>query len=124
MDNFRPHLLKYFKPAFLGRTTVVPFYPLLAEDLMKIAKINMRKIEKRVRATYNADFTYDDDLLLHIVACSQNEDTGARNIENMLTRTILPELGTECLSRMAAGEDIQKIHVGCTEEGEFTYSVE
>lgn len=124
MDNFRPHLLKYFKPAFLGRSTVIPFYPLLAEDLMKIAKINMRRIEKRVRNTYNAEFSYDEDLLLHIVACSQNEDTGARNIENMLTRSILPALASECLSLMAEGKDIHKIHVGCTEEGEFTYTFE
>ncbi len=124
MDNFRPHLLKYFKPAFLGRTTVVPFYPLLAEDLMKIAKINLNKIEKRVRATYNAEFTYDEDLLLHIVACSQNEDTGARNIENLLTRSILPELASECLSRMADGLDITNVHVGCDEEGVFSYKVE
>lgn len=124
LDNFRPQLLKHFKPAFLGRTTLVPYYPLAAENLMEIAKINLRKIEKRVRATYNAEFTYSDDLVLHIVANGQNEDTGARNIENLLTRSILPQLGSECLSRMAAGEEIKKIHVGCTEEGEFIYEFE
>lgn len=123
MDNFRPHLLRYFKPAFLGRTTVIPYYPLGDDDLMKISEINMRRIEKRVRSNYNADFTYDEDVLLHIVARSQEVDTGARNIENILTRSMLPQLASECLAKMAEGESINKIHVGCNEEGGFTYQI-
>jgi type VI secretion system protein VasG len=124
LENFRPQLLRYFKPAFLGRTTIIPYYPLGDEDLMKICQINMRRIEKRVRQSYNAQFTYDEDVLLHIVARSQEVDTGARNIENILTRSMLPELASECLGRMAAGEEIKSIHVGCTEEGSFTYQIQ
>jgi type VI secretion system protein VasG len=124
LDNFRPQLLRYFKPAFLGRTTVIPYYPLGDEDLLKICKINMRRIEKRVRAHYNAEFSYDEDVLLHIVARSQEVDTGARNIENILTRTLLPALATECLGKMALGEEIKKVHVGVSEEGVFSYLVE
>lgn len=123
MDNFRPQLLRYFKPAFLGRTTVLPYYPLGDDDLMKICHINMRRIEQRVRSHYNAAFSYDDDLLLHIVARSQEVDTGARNIENILTRSLLPTLAGECLAKMADNIAIESIHVGCTEDGEFTYQI-
>jgi len=124
LDNFRPQLLRYFKPAFLGRTTVIPYYPLGDEDLLKICKINMRRIEKRIKSHYNAAFSYDEDVLLHIVARSQEVDTGARNIENILTRTLLPALATECLGKMALGEEINKVHVGVNEEGVFSYLVE
>lgn len=124
LENFRPQLLRYFKPAFLGRTTIIPYYPLGDEDLMKICQINMRRIEKRIRQSYNAQFSYDEDVLLHIVARSQEVDTGARNIENILTRSMLPELASECLGRMAKGEEIKKVHVGCTEEGKFTYQIQ
>jgi type VI secretion system protein VasG len=123
LDNFRPQLLRFFKPAFLGRTTIIPYYPLGDEDLMKICQINMRRIEKRVRLSYNAQFTYDEDVLLQIVARSQEVDTGARNIENILTRSMLPELASECLGRMARGEEIRKVHVGTTEEGGFRYEI-
>ena len=123
LENFRPQLLKYFKPAFLGRTTIIPFYPLGDEDLMKICKINMTRIEKRVRNHYNAVFSYDEEVMLHIVARSQEVDTGARNIENILSRTMLPSMATECLSMMAEGKEITKIHVGVTEEGGFTYAI-
>ncbi len=123
LDNFRPQLLQYFKPAFLGRTTVIPYYPLSDDDLMKICKINMNRINKRIKDHYNAEFSYDEDLMLHIVARSQEVDTGARNIENILTRTMLPELASECLSRMANSEAITKIHVTVNEEEKFGYQI-
>ncbi|MDF3012794.1 MAG: ClpV1 family ATPase [Cellvibrio sp.] len=123
LDNFRPQLLRYFKPAFLGRTTVIPYYPLSDDDLMKICVINMNRIKKRVKGHYNAEFTYDEDVLLHILARSQEVDTGARNIENILTRTLLPALAAECLGKMANGETINSIHVGVTEEGQFNYQI-
>lgn len=123
LDNLRPQLLKHFKPAFLGRTTAIPYYPLGDEDLMKICQINMRRIEKRVREHYQAEFSYDEDVSLHIVARSQEVDTGARNIENILTRTMLPELASECLARMANGETIKKIHVRTNDDGQFTYDI-
>ena len=121
LDTFRPQLLRYFKPAFLGRTTIIPYYPLGDEDLLKISAINMNRIKKRVREHYNANFTYDDDVLIHIVARSQEVDTGARNIENILTRTLLPALAEECLAKMGLGESIQSIHVGINEQEQFTY---
>jgi type VI secretion system protein VasG len=124
LDNFRPQLLRFFKPAFLGRTTVIPYYPLNDENLMKICDINMRRIEKRVREHYDAAFECHDDVKLHIVARSQEVDTGARNIENILTRTMLPELAADCLSRMANGESINKISVNVNEEGRFIYQIE
>lgn len=123
LDNFRPHLLNHFKPAFLGRTTVIPYYPLTDDNLIDICKINMNRIEKRVQNHYNAEFSYDEDVLLHIVARSQEVDTGARNIENILTRTLMPALATECLTKLAKNEDISKIHVGVSEEGEFSYQI-
>ena len=124
LDNFRPQLLNYFKPAFLGRTTIIPYYPLSDDDLLKISKINMNRIAKRVNEHYQADFSYDDEVLLHIVARSQEVDTGARNIENILTRTLLPEMASECLSRMAGDESISRIHVGVDDDGKFGYQIE
>ena len=123
LDNIRPHLMRHFKPAFLGRTTLIAYNPLDDEDMMKIAAINMRRIEKRVRSHYGAEFGYDEDVLLHIVARCQEAETGARNIENILNKTLLPDLASECLHHMASEEPVHKIHVGVTEDGNFTYQI-
>jgi type VI secretion system protein VasG len=76
-----------------------------------------------VREHYNSHFSYDEEVLLHIVARCQEVDTGARNIENILTRTLLPALATECLSKMASADEITNIHIGVTEDGQFTYGI-
>ncbi|WP_245980710.1 type VI secretion system ATPase TssH [Sinobacterium caligoides] len=123
VDNIRPYLLDSFKPAFLGRTNVIAFYPLEDDELIKIAAINMRKIEKRVKAHYGASFSYDEEVLLHIIARCQESDTGARNIENILNRSILPELAGECLQKMANDLPIDSIHIACDEEGVFSYQL-
>jgi type VI secretion system protein VasG len=124
LESMRPELLKHFKPAFLGRASVITYYPLDDENLMKICKINMNRIKKRVQEHYGAEFDYDEDVLLHIVARSQEVDTGARNIETILNRTLLPELAAECLNRMANGESVTKVHIGVNEEGAFLYQVD
>jgi type VI secretion system protein VasG len=123
LDNFRPQLLNYFKPAFLGRATLIPYYPLGDEDLLKISRINMSRIENRLREHYDASFSYSEDVILNIVARSQEVDTGARNIENILTRTMLPEIAMECLSRLANNMDISAIHADVDESGKFSYQI-
>jgi len=123
LDSIRPELMKHFKPAFLGRTSLMVYYPLDDENLVKICAINMRRIEKRVRAHYGAGFSYDEDVLLHIVARCQDSDTGARNIENILNKTLLPELAGECLNNMASEAEIANIHIGVDEEGKFNYTL-
>ena len=83
----------------------------------------MSRIEKRVKEHYGAEFSYDDEVMLHIVARSQEVDTGARNIENILTRTMLPEMASECLSKLANEEDISDIRVNVSDEGQFSYLI-
>ena len=121
LDNIRPHLLQHFKPAFMGRAQLVPFYPLEDAELMKICVLAMKSIAQRVRDNYGASFSYHDDVLINIVARCQEADTGARNIDSILNRTLLPALASQCLQRMADAEPVNDIYVGARDDGEFTY---
>jgi len=117
LEKIRPELLEHFRPAFLGRTTIVPYYPLRKNVLTKIVEINLKRIEKRVTEHYGASFSYDESLVDHLASRCNDPDTGARNVENILTRSILPGLASECLQKMAEGSDIQNIHIGLAEDG-------
>ena len=123
LEMFRPALLKSFRPAFLGRSQVIPYYPLADETLMQIASLYINKIETRIANNYGAAFSYDEDVPLHIVARSQEVDTGARNIENIINKTILPELAEKCLLKVAESAEINKIHVKVDETGRFSYEI-
>ena len=83
----------------------------------------MNRIEKRVQSHYGAQFSYDEDVLVQIVARCQESDTGARNIENILSKSLLPQLATHCLTRLGSGDTIRQIHIGVNEDGSFDYQL-
>ena len=112
-------LTKYFKPAFLGRINVVPFFPLFDEALEKIVRLKVNKIVKRVKENYDAELTYTDSLVNTITERCTEVDTGARNIDHILENGMLPQISTEFLSFMAEGKHIKKIELDMDSEGEL-----
>ena len=119
----RPHLMKQFKPAFLGRLKVIPFYPLGDEALVKIIELKMRRIQKRIAANHKAEFSYDEALVEAVLARCTEVDSGARNVDNILDGTLLPEIAESVLAKMAEGVTIAKIKVGANKQGQFKYTV-
>ena len=122
-DALRPELMKYFKPAFLGRVTLVPYFPLSEEIIRKIVVLQLARIARRVREAYKAEFEYAHELVETIAARCTESSSGARNVENILSRTLLPELSAEVLGRLAEGEAINRITVGIDPTGSFTSSL-
>ncbi|WP_424134226.1 type VI secretion system ATPase TssH [Roseomonas chloroacetimidivorans] len=122
-EALRPDLLKYFKPAFLGRCNVVIYYPLADDTLRQIVGLNMKRIARRVRESYGASFEAAPEVLDTIVARCQESESGARNIETILNRTLLPELSALVLERLAGGDQIGSVKVGIGTEGGFTYAL-
>ncbi len=119
-----PELAKYFKPAFLGRVQLVPYFPLSDDIIKKITALQLARIARRVESSYGAVFSYDPALVEMIAARCTENSSGARNIETILSRTLLPELAAEVLGRMAEGEQIARIAVGTGSEGGFTYAIQ
>jgi type VI secretion system protein VasG len=122
-DALRPELMKYFKPAFLGRVTLVPYFPLSDDIIRKIVVLQLDRIARRVREAYRASFDYDPILVETIAARCTESSSGARNVENILSRTLLPELSADVLARLAEGSAITRVSVGMGPEGSFRYTV-
>jgi len=123
LEALFPELLKTFKPAFLGRTTIIPYYPLNDEVLRKIVKLKVGKLARRVVENYGAEFSYAPELIETIAERCTEVDTGARNIDHILTRTLLPELSSEFLAHLAEGKEITRVHVGIDANQAFTYDI-
>jgi type VI secretion system protein VasG len=122
-EALRPDLLKSFKPAFLGRVNTVIYYPLANDTLRQIVGLNMKRIARRVRESYGADFDVAPEVLDAIVARCQESESGARNIETILNRTLLPELSGQVLERLASGGQVGAVRVGLGADGGFTYAL-
>jgi type VI secretion system protein VasG len=122
-EALRPDLLKVFKPAFLGRCTVVTYYP-LADDIMRlIVGLQIKRIARRVRESYGVELQVDDAVADAIVARCKEVESGARSIEHILSRTVLPELSARILARLAEGAEIGRVGVGVGDGGTFRYDI-
>lgn len=124
MEAIFPELLKTFKPAFLGRLTIIPYYPLAEDVLRKIIKLKLGKIARRIADHYKATFTYSDDLIDLIASRCKEVDTGARNIDHILTRSLLPDLSAKMLGRLAEAKPINSIRVLTSPDQQFQYEIE
>jgi type VI secretion system protein VasG len=122
LEALRPALLRQFSPAFLGRLVVVPYYPLGDRQIRGIVELKLAKLADRFRANHNARFTWDERLVELITARCTEVDSGARNIDYILTQTLLPELSTRVLERMATERPFGTVHVALDDEGEFSYA--
>ena len=118
----QPELQKWFKPAFLGRITVIPYFPLSDTIMRQIAVLKLGKIKKRIKEHYDAEFTWTDAVLDHIVSRCTEVDSGARNVDKILNGTLLPQMSTEFLARMAEGVEIKSLSVDLgNPEGTFVF---
>ena len=118
----KPELNKIFKPAFLGRMVIIPYFPIRDEALKHIIVLKLGKIQRRLQETHRVALTYDDGLIDEVARRCTEVESGARNVDNILTNTLLPEVSRQILSRMAERQGLAPIHVSVGEGGSFVYS--
>jgi type VI secretion system protein VasG len=118
----RPELLKIFKPAFLGRLIPIPYYPIGDESLRAIVRLNLEKLAKRVSGNSGLALTYDPGVIDALASRCTEVESGARNVDSILTNTVVPEISRMILGRMAAGEPVGGIHIGLSDGSALQYS--
>ena len=123
VEALKPELVKAFKPALLGRMVTVPFYPITDDILRLIIRLQLGKIKNRISDNHGAKFSYDDAVITTVAERCTDVDSGARNVYNILTGTLLPDMSGEVLSRMASGEGLKNVHVKVGEGGKFAYDI-
>jgi len=121
-EMLRPELLKHFKPAFLGRLKIVPYYPITDKNMRLIVKLKLDRIAKRMKENRNVSFVYDDNLIEAIASRCKEVESGARNVDHILTNTLLPDMSNELLSRMAKAEQFKEVKVTLDGQG-FKFSI-
>jgi type VI secretion system protein VasG len=122
-EAIRPDLLKSFKPALLGRLTVVPYYPLGDTILRQITQLQLDRIGRRLWEHHRATLEYDPSVLGAVAGRCKEVETGARNVDHILTGTVLPAISSEVLSRLAEGSTVERVKIRVTEDSQFAYDL-
>jgi len=118
----KPELDKTFKPAFLGRMVIIPYFPIRDEALKRIVNLKLAKVRRRILETHKVDLLHDDVLVEEVARRCTEVESGARNVDNILTNTLLPEVSRLLLEKLVEGELPAVIRVGIGAEGSFEYS--
>jgi len=121
VEAIKPELNKIFKPALLGRMVIVPYYPISDKVMREIIKLQLGRIGSRLKENHGAAFSYDEAVIAEIVARCKEVESGARNVDHILTRTVLPEMSGEFLARMAEGRTMSRVRVTVGDGGNFHY---
>jgi type VI secretion system protein VasG len=122
-EALRPELLETFKPAFLGRVTVLPYFPLSDEVIKSIVRLKLDRIVQRVHDHYGARMTYDSEVVDSVANRCTEVESGARNIDHILSGTLLPELAAEFLGFLAEGRAVRRVDVSIADDGRPVYAL-
>ncbi|MBT8341747.1 MAG: type VI secretion system ATPase TssH [Desulfatitalea sp.] len=119
----RPILSNYFKPALLARMNLIP-YLILPQDILKdIVVLKMNKLVRRLADTHKTSLTYSQAVVDQIAERCTEVSTGARNIDYIMSGTIMPRMSQEILTHMSAGELPPAIQLGLDDTGGFTITL-
>jgi type VI secretion system protein VasG len=116
----RPILSEHFKPALLARMSIVPYRSLSAEALGRIAVLKLESLKRRLMANNKMALSWTAKVPETIAARCTEVETGARNIEYILSGTILPRMSQEILSHMSGTGMPSSVALDVGEDGGFT----
>ncbi len=115
--TIRPVLSKHFQPALLARMTIVPYMSLTTEALTRITHLKLSALVQRLYANNKIRLVYDDAVPAAIASRCVEVETGARNIDYILSANILPQLSRRILENMADGDMPSEVRLEFDEEG-------
>jgi type VI secretion system protein VasG len=123
VSAIRPELLKIFKPAFIGRVVVVPYYPVRDEVLQSIVRLKLDRVVRRMLENNRVSLTYGADVVESIAQRCTEVESGARNVDNILTNTVLPAMSRLLLGRIVEGGTISSATISRSADGALEYTV-
>jgi type VI secretion system protein VasG len=103
--------------------TVIPFFTLSNEILQSIAKMKLAKVGRRLTATHGMAFNVDEPVYAMMAKRCNQVDLGARQVDHLIERTVLPEMSRQLLEQMSGERMPKSVTLGVDQAGEdFTYA--
>ena len=122
MDAIRPVLSQHFKPALLARMTIVPYAPIGPEVMQEIVRLKLGSLARRLETAHGIDATFAPELVATLAARCTEGETGARNVDQTLRNSLMPDLARELLTRMASGTVPGKLEVRLGDQGAWAFA--
>jgi type VI secretion system protein VasG len=89
--------------------------------LADIVRLQLGRIAGRLGDQHKMAFTYDAEVVDHIVSRCTESESGGRMIESILTNTLLPRISQEILTSLMKARTLNSVHLRMV-DGEFVYA--
>ena len=119
----REPLLKVFPAAFLGRLTVVPYYPLPPDMLARIVELKLGHIKRRVAENHQVEFSWDKAAVDAVMSRATDIESGGRMVDAILSNHVLAGISKEILHRTMNGQAMRSVRVSANDK-ELTLDVQ
>ena len=123
-EKIRPTLSRHFKPALLARMTIVPFFTLGGEQLAGIVRLKLGRLSERLLASSKVRLTFADEVADAIAARCTEVESGARNIDFILRKSLTPRLSDVLLGAIADQRPLAGLHVAVDARGEWVITAQ
>ena len=90
---------------------IIPYFSIRDEALKQIIGLKLGRTQRRLQETHRVALTYDEGLIEEVRRRCTEVESGARNVDNILTNTLLPEVSRQILTRMAERQALAPIHI-------------
>lgn len=114
-----PELTDHFQPALLARCKVIPYLPLGHDSLITIAGIKLQKLSDRVQKAHGISLLCTERLIQTLVQRCTLLQSGARLIDTVMDRDILPMVSMKILEALANGEKCHDLVLDSNDEGQI-----
>jgi type VI secretion system protein VasG len=121
LEELRPYMNQYFRPEFLGRVKPIVFLPLVPEVMKTIVDIKLNQMAKRLYENQKLTVEFNKAVIDEIVSACTRAETGARNIDAIVDRTLAPEISSKLLAFMTENKSPSKLTISKAKEGGFKY---
>jgi type VI secretion system protein VasG len=121
LEELRPYMNQYFRPEFLGRVKPIVFLPLVPEVMKTIVDMKLGQMAKRLYQNQKLTVEFNKAVIDEIVAACTRAETGARNIDAIVDRTLAPEISSKLLAFMTENKSPTKLTISKAKEGGFKY---
>ncbi|POT29234.1 type VI secretion system ATPase TssH [Citrobacter braakii] len=109
----RPEFEQVFRPALMGRISLIPYLPLTPKTLEQIIRLKLDKICQRYHTASHGEvqLSYSVSVVTWIAGLCQVNQSGARDIDQVLNQHTLPLLADQLLQEDKIAKDNLKLGI-------------
>lgn len=113
----RPHLETHFKPALLARMRILTYKPLDDATIASIISLKLATQAELLRSGRGIMLTWDDSCVAQIASLCSHSENGARMIEQVIDRWLVPPIAEEALQRITSHHALDQVNLSARDGG-------